>query len=447
MKLGPRRAIPVRNTPQLNASCAASHNSILPVSNDKADTTDRLQRLTDSISLGVLADVLPRDLIEEVLADTGKRERRSRLLPAHVVVRFCQAMCLFFDDDYEEVMRKLIGSLQDMHSWSDSWHVPSISAISQARARLGPEPMKELFERVAVPLAGPGTKGAWLRAYRLMAVDGFVLDVPDTPGNVEKFGYLKAETPRSSYPQARVIGLAECGSHAIIDAVLGGRRTAEQALLPQLFRSFESDMLVLADRGFYGYDLWRQASATGAALLWRVSSNLQLPVVTELPDGSYLSVVFRTKLQAHHRAAIIDSVRAGEPIHPVQALAVRVVEYDVPDRIGDGKREVIRLITTLLDPLDAPAIELAAAYHERWEIEGLIDEIKTHQRGPGRVLRSRTPELVEQEIWALLLTHYAIRALMCRAADEADVDVDRLSFIRSLRVIRRHVTGQADFSP
>ena len=384
---------------------------------------------------------------EEVLAETGKREKRSRLLPAHVVVRFCQAMCLFFDDDYEEVMRKVVGSLQDMRSWSDSWQVPSASAISQARSRLGPEPLKELFERVAVPLAGPGTKGAWLGSYRLMAVDGFILDVADTPSNVESFGLHKTDHPRSSYPQVRVIGLAECGSHAVVDAVLGGRRTAEQVLLPDLFRSFEPDMLVLADRGFYGYDLWKQACETGAALLWRVSSNLQLPVVAELPDGSYLSVVFRSKLQAHHKAAIIDSIRAGEPVHPVQAIAVRVIEYDIPDRIGDGQREVVRLITTLLDPLEAPAIELAATYHERWEIEGLIDEIKTHQRGPGRVLRSKSPDLVEQEIWALLLTHYSIRALMCRAADEADVDPDRISFLRSLRVIRRHVTGQADFSP
>ncbi len=202
-------------------------------------------------------------------------------------------MCLFFDDDYEEVMRKLVGSLQDMRSWSDAWQVPSVSAISQARSRLGPEPMKELFERVAVPLAGPGTKGGWLGAYRLMAVDGFVLDVADTPSNVDKFGLLQTDAPRSSYPQVRVIGLAECGSHAIIDAVLGGRRMAEQALLPRLFRSFEPGMVVLADRGFYSYELWKQASETGAALLWRVSSNLQLPIVAELPDGSHLSVVFR----------------------------------------------------------------------------------------------------------------------------------------------------------
>jgi len=378
--------------------------------------------------------------------ETGKREQRTRLLPAHVVVRFCQAMCLFFDDDYEEVMRKLAGSLQDMHSWSGSWHVPSASALSKARSRLGPEPMQELFERVAVPVAELGTKGAWLGSRRLMAVDGFVLDVPDTNSNVEEFG-LQSTEPRSSYPQARVLGLGECGSHAIVAAAIGGCRTGEQTLLPQLFDAFEPDMLVLADRGFYSYDLWCEGIDTGAALLWRMPANVKLPVVTELNDGSYLSVVFKGGLPAQHRNAIIDSIQAGKPVHPVQATPVRVVEYAIPDRIGDGKRETIRLITTILDPIEAPAVELAAAYHERWEIEGLIGEIKTQQRGPGRVLRSQSADLVKQEIWSLLLTHYAIRSLMCRAADEADVDPDRLSFIRSLRIIRRHVTGQADFSP
>jgi hypothetical protein len=405
------------------------------------------RRLTDAISLGVLADVLPRDLIEEVLNETGRREQRVRLLPAHVVVRFCQAMCLFYEDDYEEVMRKLVGSLRDMHSWSDSWHVPSASAISQARRRLGPEPLRELFERVAVPLAGYGTKGAWLRSRRLVALDGFVLDVPDTAGNVEAFGRIHTGKQQGSYPQVRVVGLGECGSHAIIDAAMAGCRVGEETLAPDVLRSLEPDMLLLADRGFYSYDLWRQASETGAALLWRVSSTLTLPVAVELSDGSYLSVVFRTGLGQHHRKALIESVEAGDPVHPVQAMVVRVVEYDIPDRPRQEQRGTVRLITTILEPGDTPAIELAGAYHERWEIEGIFDELKTHQRGPGRVLRSQSPDLVEQEVWSLLLTHYAIRALMCRAADEADADPDRLSFMRSLRLVRRHVTGQADFSP
>ena len=280
-----------------------------------------------------------------------------------------------------------------------------------------------------------------------MAVDGFVLDAPETPGNVETFGLMHEENRRSSYPQVRVVGLGECGSHAIVDATIASCKIGEQTLMPQLFRSFEPEMLVLADRGFYGYELWREAAQTGAALLWRVSARVGLPVLREMADGSYLSVVFEKNLRSHHRSVIAESVRSGRAVQPIQASPVRVVEYDIPDRLGDGKKETIRLITTILDPDEAPAKELAAAYHERWEIENLFDEIKTHQRGSGRVLRSRTPELVEQEVWSLLLTHYAIRALMCRAADEADVDSDRISFMRSLRVIRRHVTGQADFSP
>lgn len=404
-------------------------------------------RLTDRISLGVIADAVPRDLIEEVLNETGRREQRSRLLPAHVVVRFCQAMCLFRGDDYEEVMRKLVGSLQSMASWSSSWHVPSTSAITQARQRLGPEPLRELFERVAVPMAGYGTKGAWLRSRRLMAIDGFVLDVPDTEENDEKFGKSHAGDRAGPFPQARVVGLGECGSHGIVDAAIGGSRTSEEALAAELLRSFEPGMLVTADRNFFGFPLWRKAVETGADLLWRVTSHVKLAVATTLPDGSYLSVVFRPKLRDYHRRDLIDMVRAGGTPHPAQAIIVRVIEYDVPDREGDGKHEIIRLVTTILDPQDIPAAELAAAYHERWEYEGLVDEVKTHQRGPASVLRSKSPEMVEQEIWAFLLTHYCVRYLMCRAADEADVDPDRLSFIRSLRVIRRQVTNQADFSP
>jgi hypothetical protein len=404
-------------------------------------------RLTDRISLGVLADVVPRDLVEEVLNETGKREKRTRLLPAHVMVRFCQAMCLFFDDDYEEVMRKLVGSLQSMDSWSDSWHVPSTSAITQARQRLGPEPLRELFKRVAAPVAGYGTKGAWLRSWRLMAIDGSTLDIPDTVENVEEFGRSQDGPNASAYPIVRIVGLAECGTHAIIDAALGGARTGEQAMAAELVRSFESDMLVMADRNFYSYQLWHQALQTDADLLWRVQAGLKLPVVTPLTDGSYLSVVFRPKLRDYHRTALIETVRSGGRVHPAQAIVVRVIEYDVPDREGNGKHEIIRIITSILDPHDISAIELAAAYRERWEYENILDEIKTHQRGSGQILRSKSPDMVKQEIWALLLTHFGIRHLMCRAADEADADPDRLSFMRSLRVIRRQVTNQADFSP
>nr|CEL13373.1 Mobile element protein [Kibdelosporangium sp. MJ126-NF4] len=248
-------------------------------------------RLTDRISLGVLAEVFPRDVIEDVLTETGCREQRTRLLPAHVVVRFCQAMCLFFDDDYEEVMRKLVGSLKSMGSWQGSWKVPSTSAITQARQRLGAEPLRLLFERTAVPVARRGTKGAWLGFRRLMAIDGFMLDIPDTDDNVEEFGRRTNGTKASAFPQVQLVALTECGSHAVVGAAMGPCNGDERALARQILSRAESDMLITADRNFYSLDLWGKFLATGADLLWRVTANVKLPILRWLPDGSYLSVV------------------------------------------------------------------------------------------------------------------------------------------------------------
>lgn len=404
-------------------------------------------RLTDRISLGVLAEVASRDLIEDVLSETGRREKRKRLLPAHVMVRFCQAMCLFGDDDYEEVMEKLVESLRDMKSWSDSWEVPTTSAITQARQRLGCEPLRELFDRCAVPVAEPGTKGAWLAGRRLMAMDGFVLDVPDTPENTDEFGRWSNGTQDSAFPQVRVVALGECGSHAIVGAAFQGCRTSEQALAGGLTGCVEPDMLVIADRNFYGFDLWQRFRATGAELLWRVTAGVRLPVLSVLPDGSYLSAVVDPTVRGARRERLLAGAGTGTGPDPDHAQIVRVVEYEVPDRDGNGSGELICVITTICDPEEATATELAAAYHERWEAENTFDEMKTHQRGPARILRSKSPEMVKQEIWAMLLTHYGIRHLMCRAADEAGIDPDRLSFMRSLRIIRRQVTRPADFSP
>jgi hypothetical protein len=404
-------------------------------------------RLTDRISLGVLAEVFPRDVIEDVLTETGRREQRSRLLPAHVMVRFCHAMCLFFDDDYEEVMRKLAGSLKSMGSWRDSWKVPSTSAITQARQRLGSEPLRLLFERTAVPAARRGTKGAWLGSRRLMAIDGFMLDIPDTAENAAEFGRQSNGEKSGAFPQVLTVALGECGSHAIVGASLGRCNSGERALAEQILPCLEPDMLVTADRNFYSFALWKAFRETGADLLWRVSSSIGLPVLQWLPDGSCLSLICDPKIRGRRRDELIRRARNRTRIDPAHGYLVRVVEYDIPDREGNETGEIICAMTSILDPAEATAEELAAAYHERWELEGLIDEAKTHQRGPARILRSKSPDMVRQEIWALLLTHYGIRRLMCHAADEIGEDPDRLSFMRSLRVIRRHVTAQADFSP
>jgi hypothetical protein len=363
------------------------------------------------------------------------------------MVRFCQAMCLFFDDDYEEVMRKLAGSLEWMSSWQDNWKVPSTSAIAQARQRLGAEPLRVLFERTAVPVAGRGTKGAWLGSRRLMAIDDFMLDVPDTPENAAEFGHRSNGTKVSAFPQVLTVVLGECGSHAITGAALGPCSTGEQALARQILPCLEEDMLVTADRNFYSFALWQEFRQARCDLLWRVSAGVGLPVLKWMTDGSYLSLICNPGIPGRRREGLIRSARDGASIDPGEGFLVRVVEYDIPNREGRGSGEIICVVTSILDPAQATAEELAAAYHERWECEGLIDEAKTHQRGPARVLRSKSPEMVRQEIWALLLTHYGVRRLMCNAADEIGEDPDRLSFMRSLRVIRRHVTGQADFSP
>jgi hypothetical protein len=405
-------------------------------------------RLTDRISIGVLTRLFPRDLVDDVIAETGSREKRSRLLPAHVVVYYVLALALFFGEGYEEVMRQLVGGLRFLRNWSGSWKVPTTSAISQARARLGEVPMKELFRRVAVPMARPGSRGAWFRSWRVMAIDGVILDVPDTVENNSKFDHSTGGRADSAFPLARVVGLGECGTHAIVAAAVGTWSTGERGLARELLADLEPDMLVLADRGFYSYQLWNDALATGAAVVFRAGARMVLPVLESFPDGSYRSVLLHPRRQSpiRKRAPKAGTGRHGDlSILQDSGIPCRVVEYSVDNRDNSG--EIICLITSILDYDEAPAHELAALYHERWEFELALDEIEIHQLGHHRVLRSKTPEMVRQEIWGILLTHYAIRHLMHEAADTADIDPDRLSFIRSLRLIRRHTTDQAGFSP
>ncbi|MFE3003467.1 IS4 family transposase, partial [Nocardia sp. NPDC059246] len=394
--------------------------------------TQVVGRLTDRIGLGVLTRVVSRDLVDEVVAQTGRREKRQRLLPARVVVYFVLAMTLFFDDAYEEVMRKLVDGLRFLRSWDGLWRVPSSAALCKARVRLGEEPVRELFRRVAVPLAGAGTPGAWLAGRRVMAIDGVQMDVRDTPDNEAEFGRGRTHQALDDpYPKVKVVGLAECGTHAIVDAEIGAVETDERELARVLLERFDPGMLVLADRGFFSHEFWREAIATGADLLWRVQSGLNLPVVQELPDGSYLARLSdKAERQRNRRrlAAGVDTETEG--------VLVRVVVYEITNRDSD-QIGPIRLITTMLDPEQVSACELAATYHCRWEFETSLAELETSQRGSYRVLRSHSPAMVRQEIWALLTTHYAIRELMYYTADFESVDPLRLSFVRTLRVVRR----------
>jgi hypothetical protein len=403
--------------------------------------------LTDHIGLGVLSARFGRDLLEEVINDTGVREKRRRLLPAHVMIRYVVAMGLFFSESYEEVMRRLVGSLGRMGSWVGDWQVPTASAICQARQRLGVAPLKELFDRAAVPVAGPGTKGAWLARRRLMAIDGTSFDVADTEENLKRFGRVGSGSKASAFPKLQVMALAECGSHAIVGAVFGTARTGERTLAADadLLDKVEPGMLVTADAGLYSWELFNAYAATGADLAWRIGASVSVGHIRWNSDGSYLALIFRSGIAAQRRARLVALSRAGGQVPEHLARLVRVVEYTVPDRNPDG--ELIVVVTTILDPKEVSALDLAQAYQQRWEEESAIGEVKTDLRGRGEVLRSKTPELVEQQMWGLLLAHYAIRALICDAADEAGYDPDRLSFIRGLRVVRRQVTDQAAFPP
>ena len=394
------------------------------------------ERLSDRIAIGVLTSTFPSELVDRVVAEAGRTQQRERLLPARVVVWLVLAMALFGGQSYEEVARLLAGGLGWARRWQQWFRVPSTPAIAKARARLGAEPLRRLFAEVARPLATRETTGAWYRGWRVLAVDGTTLDVADTPANAAAFGRPKTHRgEQAAFPQVRVVAVAECGTHALVDAAMGPLAKGETTLAAGLLTAggtLGQGVLLLADRQFVAAWLWRQAAATGAQLLWRTKTNAVLPVLEAFGDGSYLSQVAAATDRRQHLAPTV----------------VRVVEYTLgKDRARAGKPAPIRLLTTILDPTQAPAAELAALYQQRWEFETTLDELKTHQRGPKVVLRSRSPEMVAQEVWAHLLVHHAIRTLMHQAALDHHLDPDRLSFIRSLRIVRRQVTGQAALSP
>ncbi|MCA1673907.1 MAG: IS4 family transposase, partial [Actinobacteria bacterium] len=343
-------------------------------------------------------------------------------------------LCLFREEDYGEVATKVTGALSRWGCWDASWSVPTAGGISQARKRLGRRVVAEVFEQVAGPVADRSTRGAWLRGWRLLGIDGFEVDLPDTKGNAEEFGYAGSGDNRSAFPKARVVALAECGTHAFVAAEVGAYSTGEKTLANGLYQRLRAEELLTADRNFYSYDAWGLAAGSGAALLWRAPTGLGLPVVKVLADGTYLAVLIDPKIRgARRRAAIIAAARDGADLADEPAHLVRVIEYDVPDREGNGTGELIVVLSTITDPAAARADELAAAYHQRWEEETANDQLKTHLRGPGRILRSRLPDLVHQEIWAWLLVHHALSALITRAAQAADIDPDRISFTRTLR--------------
>jgi len=377
-------------------------------------------RITDYISLGVIAKAFPLAAIHSVLAQTKKASIRERDLPAHVVVYYVIALALYMRSSYREVLRCLLEGIQWLRDPSANLKVAGKSGISQARTRLSWEPLEQLHDRLIQPRAVRSTKGAWYRQWRLVSLDGSTLDVADERANQEAFGRPGASRGSSAYPQIRFVSLVENGTHVLfgsrMDAYRAGETTLAKAVLPRLGKG----RLCLADRNFFGFALWKQAQATGAELLWRVKKNMRLASEKRLPDGSYLSRIYPSERDWRHQS---------------NGIVVRVIDYCL-DGVA-GAEPIYRLVTTILDPDKAPARELAALYPERGEIETALDELKTHLRGSRIVLRSKTPDLVRQEFYGFMMAHFAIRGLMQEAALKADEDPDRLSFIHAVRVVRR----------
>ena len=387
-------------------------------------------RITDYISLGVIAKFFPADVVREVLQQTNRASVRERDLPAHVVVYYVIALALYMRSSYREVLRCLLEGVQWLLDPSATVKVAGKSGISQARSRLGPEPLHRLYTALVTPLAERRTRGAWYREWRLISLDGSTLDTADTKENEKAFGRPGASRGASAFPKIRFVALLENGTHVLWAARMSPYATDEITLAQDVVPALRQGMLCLADRFFPGYKLWQGAARTGADLLWRTRQNARLDIERRLADGSYLSRIYASTSDRRNQR---------------QGMVVRVIEYRLKD--VQGAAPIYRLITTILDPNQAPAKELAALYHERWEIETALDELKTHLRGAQIVLRSKTPELVEQEFWGLLMAHYAIRGLMHEAALKADEDPDRLSFLHSVRVVQRRMARFAAIPP
>jgi hypothetical protein len=379
-------------------------------------------RLSDLVAVGVLAKTVPLASVMSALTKCKKASRRERELPAHVVVYYVMALGLYMHCACREVLRCLLEGMRWLQGPEADCAVTGDSGISQARTRLGWEPLQQLHDQLVRPVATRETRGAWYRQWRLVSLDGSTLEVPDTQANAEAFGRPHNHKGKGGYPQIRFVSLAENGTHVLFGSRLGECRRSEFALAEEVMPALNQGMLCLADRLFLCYRLWSKARAHGADLLWRASKSIPLPCYQRFSDGSYRSALYANAYNRRHE-------RNGIP--------VRVIEYQLPGVAG--AEPLYRLATSLLDPEQAPAQELAPLYHDRWEIETALDELKTHLRGARIVLRSKTPDLVRQEFYGLMLTHFAIRGLMHEAALHAKEDPDRLSYTHTVRILRRRL--------
>jgi Insertion element 4 transposase N-terminal/Transposase DDE domain len=363
------------------------------------------RQLNEHVTLGVLTKAVPVAVVDEVLQQTGRRNWRARHRLPRVMVYYVMALTLYAHASYDTVLRELMEGLRWLRWEGATLDLVCKSAITQARVRLGEAPLRELFRRLAQPLADPRAPGAWYQGRRLVSFDGTTIDVPDLPVLERHFGRPPSSRGSSGFPQLRLLTLLETGTHAIFATVIAGFSTGEVSLARRIVTHLRPGMLCLADRAFVGYTLWRDAAASGADLLWRARRIAVFPCLQRLDDGSYLSRLYPSP---DHRRRDRDG------------LTVRIIEYRMPDVPGGD--QIYRLVTTILDAQAAPATELAALYHERWEDETVLAEVKVTMPGGRLMLRSRRPDLIMQEVYGLLLTHFAIRQLMYEASQQAACD-------------------------
>lgn len=380
-------------------------------------------RLADYATLGILASHVSKESVRSAMERAGVKDVRRRLLPMEFTALFVVAMSLYRDVAYEEILRCLLEGMRWLGPVAPE--IATKGAVTQARYRLGSESMRLLFEELAKPMAKQETQGAWYRSWLTVVVDGTTLEVPDSEENADAFGYPTNPKP-GVFPLLRCACLCETGTHAAFAARVRPYASSEIEMMSSMTEALRPGMLLLADRGFFGYDLWKKAAGSGAELLWRVNSNWTFPQNEILEDGSWIA-----------------ELRPPSKKHPGQeSIRVRVIQYGLKD-----SKEIYRLVTTILDPKEAPAPELAALYAERWEVEGIFDEMKTHLKGRGLTLRSKTPELALQEFWGMMIAHRALRSLIHEAALKAKVDPDKISFTNAVRIVKRTLPSRATLSP
>ncbi|MEU5853665.1 IS4 family transposase [Saccharopolyspora shandongensis] len=379
--------------------------------------------VADQAAIGVLTRTFPVELVDRVIDQYWRREQRTRALPARLMFYFTLVLCLFPHESYRSAMKILMSVFG---RGGQGYRVPTTGSIGAARRRLGSGPMETAARAVMTPRARPDTRGAWYRDWLLTAVDGTTFTVPDTEENEREFGRPGSGRGegKTAYPQIQAACLIELGTHAVFDARMDGYAAAETMLIEEMFGSLRPGMLVLADRHIYSFHRWIKAVDTGTDLLWRVASNLILQPVEMLADGSYI-------------AEVIPPKKSGRA-----SFRLRVIEYRLP-----WSGELYRLVTTIMDPVRAPAKELAVLYHERWDIEGFLKQIKSIQLGNEKIFRSKSPDGVRQEFWAHLAVHYATMCVQVDAADHAKLDPDRISHKNAVRVIRSRVWKPESFPP